>query len=69
MVLNAEPCPFCDQQIHGLIPERNVPRIRIKQILSLKEEIYSAIDSNTTWGKNQLHDLLDPVFDKHLEDA
>ena len=62
-------CPHCNQQIHGVLRDANVPRIRLKTILSLKEEIYCAIDSGTTFGKNQLHSMLDTIFDRKIEDV
>lgn len=69
MGLNKEQCPHCNQLISGLIPERQVPRIRVKQILGIKEEIYAALESNTTWGRNQLKEIMDVIFDNNIENA
>lgn len=61
-------CPYCDQQLHGVVPDGRIPRVRAKLLISLKEEIYSGLDARTSWGKNQLKDYLDTIFDSRLED-
>ena len=69
MTLENVQCPHCNQLVSGVIPQHRIPRIRIKQISRLKEEVYANLESKTSWGKNELKDMLDTVFDAHMEDA
>lgn len=39
---------------------------KVNLLLDLKDELKSAIDTRTSWGKNQLYDLLDTIFDNAL---
>ena len=69
MTLETVQCPHCNQLVSGVIPQHRIPRMRIKQIVRLKEEIFANIEGKTSWGKNELHSMLETVFDNHMEDA
>uniref|UniRef100_A0A6M3Y5M5 Uncharacterized protein n=1 Tax=viral metagenome TaxID=1070528 RepID=A0A6M3Y5M5_9ZZZZ len=62
-------CPHCNQIISGVISEIEIPRIKIKALMNLKDEILSNIEAKTGWGKNEIFSMISTVIDKNLEDV
>lgn len=47
----------------------------LNTLIKFRDEIYDNLEAKTGWGKNQLKDMIDTVFEKHrkileeIEDA
>ena len=63
-----EQCPYCNQDIHGLVKAEDLVREKVTLTLDIEAEIYSALESNTTFGRNQLKEILAVIFDRNVRE-
>lgn len=66
-----EECEYCGDLttkfIISKLQQNQCPQLqKVNLLLDLKDEIKAVLEERTSWGKNQLFEVLDTIFDENL---